>query len=406
MNAVRKESVGFLVDGEWLTDLVRQWFWDENRPYEDCEELLFSCMPSPDTDEMYHTMKQIMIDILEGRKKFVGINDFELVDDSLNIRYIFDKLSQERHKRLITEIENDIINNGIKYVDKYSTVKSIKSAEHHNVKTAEECSVWFLYSDNDTWKVKVGEFAYPLPAAESVTRGGLWLFDRPELIAKCTDNGRIPVGSDEYYENIYNETKDNTEFDFRSNFYKGSLRKKVEDDRYIQSLVDGYIEEQDENKNIIYMSTEYFQNERKRRKDIDTWDYEMSPDDINLWTGLIDPDGNFYSCSFGAHNLKAYYLVYTHPEKFGADFRYVSHKTDKDYILYEDKIKSAFSGIDVSNALDFIRDKGWCATRYQGITGEYIDAPKYHKPTQRQIDTLFDAVIKHGVNQEILKKFF
>ena len=38
----------FKIDGEFICRLARTWFWDENRPYEKCEELLLDCL---NTDE-------------------------------------------------------------------------------------------------------------------------------------------------------------------------------------------------------------------------------------------------------------------------------------------------------------------------------------------------------------------
>lgn len=43
------EYLQFKVDGEFVCKLARTWFWDENRPYEKCEELLLSCLG---TDEI------------------------------------------------------------------------------------------------------------------------------------------------------------------------------------------------------------------------------------------------------------------------------------------------------------------------------------------------------------------
>ncbi len=37
-------SVNFQIEGEFVCDLARAWFWDEGREYAKCEELLLSCL--------------------------------------------------------------------------------------------------------------------------------------------------------------------------------------------------------------------------------------------------------------------------------------------------------------------------------------------------------------------------
>ena len=66
------ETIAFKVDGSFITDIARTWFWDENKPYEKCEELLLSCLGG--TKSTLDNLKWIVQQILEGRKKLVGVN--------------------------------------------------------------------------------------------------------------------------------------------------------------------------------------------------------------------------------------------------------------------------------------------------------------------------------------------
>lgn len=60
------EELYFQVEGEFICDLARTMFWDDDRPYEACEELLLSCLG---TDEISLDEKKIIAqDILEGKK--------------------------------------------------------------------------------------------------------------------------------------------------------------------------------------------------------------------------------------------------------------------------------------------------------------------------------------------------
>lgn len=81
------DELHFSIEGEFITNVARSWFWDEDKPYEKSEELLMSCMCGGSDTEKRVTCQ----DIIEGRKKLVGINEFELVDDNENVRPISKK---------------------------------------------------------------------------------------------------------------------------------------------------------------------------------------------------------------------------------------------------------------------------------------------------------------------------
>lgn len=38
------DELHFSIEGEFITNVARSWFWDEDKPYEKSEELLMSCM--------------------------------------------------------------------------------------------------------------------------------------------------------------------------------------------------------------------------------------------------------------------------------------------------------------------------------------------------------------------------
>ena len=80
MEATNERLVGFMVDGEFITDLARQWFWVEKKGYDKSEELLLSCLICDQLSDV--ELKSIAREILEGKKKLVGINNFTLEDDT------------------------------------------------------------------------------------------------------------------------------------------------------------------------------------------------------------------------------------------------------------------------------------------------------------------------------------
>jgi hypothetical protein len=63
----------FHIDSAFLTDIARSWFWNEKMPYKKSEELLMCCL---NTDKLsLEEKKAICKDVIEGRKKFVGIDE-------------------------------------------------------------------------------------------------------------------------------------------------------------------------------------------------------------------------------------------------------------------------------------------------------------------------------------------
>lgn len=76
-------QLAFNIEGNYITNLARTWFYQERRPYEKVENLLLSCMCG--TNLSLKTLKQYAEDILKFKRKFVGEtqNDtFCLVDDN------------------------------------------------------------------------------------------------------------------------------------------------------------------------------------------------------------------------------------------------------------------------------------------------------------------------------------
>ena len=373
------ERLTWQIEGEFITDLARTWFWNENRPYKDSEELIKSCISSATSKEEY---KNIALDIIEGRKKFVGVNQFELVNDGKNVRYISDKIN-DLHKQLeIEEIKDKIEYSGIDYVDPYSTVKSLKEARNHNVKARTDCEIWFMYSCEDQRRASMYGDCDTLPSAKKPTKAGLWLFDKPELIYRAT-NGNQHVSDDEFWKNIYELIKDDKVFAERNNYYLATLRMKAAKKEYWDRFWESCKEKADQEAENPYkfMSEEWFEFEFRKNND---YQYLLKPDAIDKWEGLIDPQGNYYSCEFGGHNIKAWYLL-VHKDK-----------NLEQCDLHEFKV-------DMNNALDYLLNQGWCATRFLPVRGEFISYPPLSSGkqiTKAQIDRIFDAMIKFDVRPD------
>lgn len=444
------EQLYFRVDGEWITEFARDWFWKEDRPYPQCEELLLSCLG---TDQIsLDEKKKIVQDILEGRKKLVGENTFTLEDDNKNVRPLSVKFEELRRELKIQELHDRMTVRMIDFVDPYSIVKSLRVAKEYNVSTLDQCRTWFWYSDAaiDTTYMRP---RYPgedmLPSYEKDTVGGLWLYDYPDIVYDAINK------SDAYptdkitkyrfwqavYEIISEKSGFNTkDFKLRNEYYLASVRVRKEKEERLRKLfnpslhdassnetedddeicsnvsysekkteldelskatltfVEKFLEEHPtpptDDDDIRYISkyrtmrliqSHFTEGDRYTRTERE---YCIIPDSYEEWEGLIAPNGDFYSCDFGGHNCKAYYIMRAYPEKFPN-------------LDYNEFGMLKHGPIQAHNALDYLLEQGWCATRYLPTIGCYINAPKNGHFTKAQENAIFDAKIKHDVSVDL-----
>jgi len=136
----------------------------------------------------------------------------------------------------------------------------------------------------------------------------------------------------------------------------------VKDKKYFEDLINSTHKENKEELEIF--TAEWFNEQAK--EDIN---YNIYPDNLEKFEGLISPNGDFYSCDFGGHNIKAYHLCLMNKDKWN---------------ITED--------FTMDNAFDLLLKKGWCATRFLPSTGTYLTAPM--KLTKEQINTIYDLMIK------------
>lgn len=369
-------TVGFHVSGEFITNLARTWFWDEHKPTKTCMELITCCCD--DTELTPYEKTDIARSILEGRKKFVGTDVFTLEDDNEHIRPITDKIIADERRAKIEQIRLDMIANFRKYVDIYATIKSshIDALSVNGMpNTFQECREYYTMQMTDS-----GYFE-EIPIREttlidSPTMGGLWLIHEPELVHDACNGDLSLIGKDEFWRNIYEYIKDNPDFKDRNERYLFAIRPKPSYEERMKALTKSYQETQDTLQEPEHNTPAWFQYKFQQTKECQ---YDMLPDDVKNWEGLIAPNGDFYSVEFGSHNIKAYYLLLTYHDKF--------HHT-KEYFQENTRIR-------LDNALDYLIEHGWCATR-SVMYDQYILPPIPAKPTKAQINTILYAIEKHG----------
>lgn len=394
------EELYFKVEGEFICDLARTMFWDDDRPYEACEELLLSCLG---TDEISLDEKKIIAqDILEGKKKLIGINCFELVDDNENIRPITNKIKQLQDKLQLKRIKEHMESNPLLYVDPYSTIKSLKAAkEYKQISTYEDAYKYFCFSEFDF------DYSNEYVDYQSETMCGLWLLHEPELVLKV--NGKpIDYYDDSFWDRLYEYIKNRKgSFLERNQRYLGNLRinenrraENVKREKEAEelgkeafaslkaSIKTDNLDEIEHRSPINEMSYDEYAAYLKETDPLEIG-YDVKPDIIINFEGLIDPKGNFYSCDFGGHNLKAYNLLLTYWDQF--DF--------KTLIGREIKSRTEVKMLHMDKALDAIIEAGWIATRYLPCRGHYLSYKDdiLFKATKAQKDTIWEALTKHEV---------
>lgn len=375
------ETLHMSVNGEFITDLARTWLWDEKRPFNTCISLLTNCMGGISQNQA----NEFAIQILEGRKKLVGNNVFSLNEDNEQIRPITNYLLQIEKENVIHQIQLDMQTSFRKYVDVWSTIKSSHPEvllTKDNPTTFQECVNW--YCKEEKWPNN-DLIINHMPILDTPTKGGLWLIDYPELVYDCCNGDMSCIGNPEFWHNIYIFTKNRPGFETRNERYHFSLRPKPSLEEQMENLCKLYQKEhQDE---PTYLSEEWFAYQLKIEKDIT---YRMEPDNMECWEGLIAPNGDFYSCRFGSHNQKAYYLILHHPEWI---------QSTKEEIKHSDTIR-------IDNGLDILLDIGWCATR--SVRNDHYVLPNYPKrPTKAQINRIYQTIIKHNIHintQELLNQ--
>lgn len=121
------ERVYFKVDGEWLTDFIRNLYYAEDRAYEECKQKLCKslCLGNLAEEEKEELTQAIMF----GEKKLVGVNSFDLVDDIDFDVYNYSRIRRPKHfeegKGVIGILTKDGIFAECKYGEHFSTIDFI-----------------------------------------------------------------------------------------------------------------------------------------------------------------------------------------------------------------------------------------------------------------------------------------
>lgn len=121
------ENVCFKVDGEWLTDFIRNLYYSDDKSYEECKDklILSLCL-----NELTESEKDELAEaIIYGDKKFIGINSFDLVDDTDFDVYNYSRFSRPKFQVNCRGIRGILTKEGIfvpcEYQGHNSTIENI-----------------------------------------------------------------------------------------------------------------------------------------------------------------------------------------------------------------------------------------------------------------------------------------
>lgn len=379
------ETVPFRISGEFITDLARTWFWDENKPIQIIDELLRNCIQCNNED----TINTIICQILEGRKKFTGINNFALVDDNEHIRPLIQKFTQNERKAGINAIRLDMMTRFIRYVDKWSTVKSMHPevlCQRNNPTSYAECINYFTTVHNDhtyenepiIFKTKDGK---DIKLFDTPTKGGLWLIDYPNLCYDACSGDLAKIGKNDFWQRIYEYKKDDPDFKERTERYEFDIQTKSSMEERMDAFIKAYDSKQPKEEEPEYLTKEWIDYQWRHTQE---YQYNMKPDDKICWEGLIAPNGDFYACGFGCHNEKALCLLIYYAEWFGKTSETIRDDTTLEY----------------DKALDRLVSHGWCAT-HKIAENHYISYPWTKQITKAQYQCIMDLQEKHNANIDI-----
>lgn len=102
-------NLSFSISGDFITNLARQWFWQENKPFHEVYQLLDQTLC---TGDMLSTMEKhrIITDILEYRSDLHGTDVFTLIDHLPKEDYtsIFTRIQTLEKELMIERIKNDM----------------------------------------------------------------------------------------------------------------------------------------------------------------------------------------------------------------------------------------------------------------------------------------------------------
>lgn len=283
------------VSGEYVTEAARDMYWKDKCTYKEAERFLLGFLGGVEQKEQKKAAK----DILEGRKKLKGINEFALIKDEACIRVISPISMVLHEKKAYESVKKDVENCPWKYIDWYAVDKSWRFFQGF---TRED--IWqYAYTDMSTIAAKArkqGVFFVKRQqyigkkldlskcyndSCREVLDHGAYLIYNPRLVYELLGEPLNDENRQEFYDRLFDYLeksgrKDNPTVRKRQNKYLNAMEKRGTLRNYSDMKEDEYAV------------------------------FTGKPDkEFSSKYGIIDTEGNWYGCKWSEHSLKAKYIL-------------------------------------------------------------------------------------------------
>lgn len=317
----------FKVSGDYITNQARDMFWNDKRPYEECEKFISSFFCGDTCSDI----KFISRKILEYRSKLVGINEFNLIDETCEPKPISDSLIKKHENLLIDAIREDMAYHARKYIDMYAVDKS-----------------WLYFIDGTPQQAYQYAYSDAADIARYVRGSNLMFIEGVPILGEpldlsyvyddsqkhILDHGAYLVFNPQLVYSLIGEPVNGCNIRaFYDALYDYWEKSELKDNPLVKARQKKYLQAKKAYENIY----------DKIAKDAETELTDKSfcglPDDgFSSHYGIIDPDGRWYNVDWGKHSLKAKSILEIH---FGCDEKMSLYKAldtiiDQGYILIRD----------------------------------------------------------------------
>lgn len=380
------EQLNFVIDGEWLTDHIRNKFWNERESYSEIENFVcrvLGCNPSnQDTHDL-------VCGILEHRIKLVGENSFEVVDCPADeYKPITKRIDALDTELALKHIEEDMYQNPLEYVDTFSASMSMDGAYVNHVETYEDIIDYFGYG-NTCFEPRHN---YPLTSYSTPTKAGLWILEGgAQLVYDIA--GKQGRHAHNFWDKVDAYTADRPGFE-------GRIQKVNAYQRRVQST------EHVVNRNLD------FTEQLLTTADAIESETPLAPDDHISQYGAVSPQGEWFSCAWAEHEELARQIVKT----YWRDMDFTNSKEyrlpyDYNYESNETHLSSDIDAIEWTHTHDcltfIVQEEKWVILRYDNNVGWNLIYPDvwsitHQRPTKAQSDCVWEQLIAHEITEEVI----
>lgn len=291
----------FQINGEYITEQARSMYFDDKCQYKEVQEFLSNYLYNDEISK--EEINSIIHEIIEGRKKLVGINEFDIVDDNENIREITEEDIVTREDESYQAVVEHMAWNISNYIDPFAFNKSWNffigstptDAYEYAYTSAEDIArimrnveVRSLeYSIKPVEKLNLKLYA-DFSEKEELLHHGAYLAINPLFVYKLMGKPVYLGNISELYEKLYKY--------WNNSPYKDEPVIQRRQKEYLK-----YKKAKEEKRISIHKKIQVTENDIHQKA---TPDREFISE-----YGIIDPDGRWYNVEWGKHALRAVSII-------------------------------------------------------------------------------------------------